>query len=295
MKISGSKKKLLIFGLLLFAVITTTGCTAPTNSDGSVKLIEVTTTFKETMQSENWFNALLVWPCAQILNKLIPTTGVVGALIVLTVLVNAILLVFTLKSQIATQQMQLLQPEMDRLQRKYEGKTDDASKMKMANEMQALYKKYNVNPFSTMLTMFIQFPVIIAMYQAVQRSALLKQGTFLGYNLDVTPLAGIKNLQFIYLVIFLIMLGCQFLSTQLPQILAKKKAKEDAEKHHRKPQESAMSSQQKMMQIYMLAMIGVFGLMWPTAMSVYWAVNSVVTILKTLLVQKIINKNAKEA
>lgn len=295
MKISGSKKKLLIFGLLLFAVITTTGCTAPTNSDGSVKLIEVTTTFKETMQSENWFNALLVWPCAQMLNKLIPTTGVVGALIVLTVLVNAILLVFTLKSQIATQQMQLLQPEMDRLQRKYEGKTDDASKMKMANEMQALYKKYNVNPFSTMLTMFIQFPVIIAMYQAVQRSALLKQGTFLGYNLDVTPLNGIKNLQFIYLVIFLIMLGCQFLSTQLPQILAKKKAKEDAEKHHRKPQESAMSSQQKMMQIYMLAMIGVFGLMWPTAMSVYWAVNSVVTILKTLLVQKIINKNAKEA
>ncbi len=295
MKISGSKRKLLIFGLLLFAVITTTGCTAPTNSDGSVKLIEVTTTFKETMDSENWFNALLVWPCAQILNKLIPTTGVVGALIVLTVLVNAILLVFTLKSQIATQQMQLLQPEMDRLQRKYEGRTDDASKMKMANEMQALYKKYNVNPFSTMLTMFIQFPVIIAMYQAVQRSALLKQGTFLGYNLDVTPLTGIKNLQFIYLVIFLIMLGCQFLSTQLPQMLAKKKAKEDAEKHHRKPQESAMNSQQKMMQIYMLAMIGVFGLMWPTAMSVYWAVNSVVTILKTLLVQKIINKNAKEA
>ncbi len=295
MKISGSKKKLLIFGLLLFAVITTTGCTAPTNSDGSVKLIEVTTTFKETMSSENWFNALLVWPCAQILNKLIPTTGVVGALIVLTVLVNAILLVFTLKSQIATQQMQLLQPEMDRLQRKYEGRTDDASKMKMANEMQALYKKYNVNPFSTMLTMFIQFPVIIAMYQAVQRSALLKQGTFLGYNLDVTPLNGIKNLQFIYLVIFLIMLGCQFLSTSLPQMLAKKKAKEDAEKHHRKPQESAMSSQQKMMQIYMLAMIGVFGLMWPTAMSIYWAVNSVVTIVKTLLVQKIINKNAKEA
>ena len=35
MKNSGSKKKMLIFGLLLFAVITTTGCTAPTNGDGS--------------------------------------------------------------------------------------------------------------------------------------------------------------------------------------------------------------------------------------------------------------------
>ncbi len=290
MKISGSTKKMLALSLLLLVVVSTTGCAAPTNSDGSVKLIETTTTFQETMSSENWFNALLVWPCAQILNKLIPTTGVVGALIILTVLVNAILLVFTLKSQIATQQMQLLQPEMDRLQRKYEGRTDDASKMKQANEMQALYKKYNVNPFSTILVTFLQFPVIIAMYQSVQRSALLKKGTFLGYNLDVTPLNGIKNLQFIYLVIFLIMLGCQFLSTQLPTMIAKKKAKEEAEKHHRKPQESAMSSQQKMMQIYMLAMIGVFGLMWPTAMSIYWAVNSVVTILKTLLVQKIISK-----
>ena len=268
MKNSGSKKKMLIFGLLLFAVITTTGCTAPTNGDGTIKLIDVTTTFKETMSSENWFNALLVWPCAQMLNKLIPTTGVVGALIILTVLVNAILLVFTLKSQIATQQMQLLQPEMDRLERKYEGRTDEASKLKQANEMQALYKKYNVNPFATILTMFIQFPVIIAMYQAVQRSALLKTGTFLGNNLDVTPLAGIKNFNFFYLIVFVIMLGCQFMSTYLPQLLAKKKAQEEAEKHHRKPQDTTMSSQQKMMQIYMIAMIGVFGLMWPTAMSI---------------------------
>ena len=295
MKNSGSKKKMLIFGLLLFAVITTTGCTAPTNGDGTIKLIDVTTTFKETMSSENWFNALFVWPCAQMLNKLIPTTGVVGALIVLTVLINAILLVFTLKSQIATQQMQLLQPEMDRLQRKYEGRTDEASKLKQANEMQALYKKYNVNPFSTILTMFIQFPVIIAMYQAVQRSALLKTGTFLGNNLDITPLAGIKNFNFFYLIVFVIMLGCQFMVTYLPQLLAKKKAQEEAEKHHRKPQDTAMSSQQKMMQIYMIAMIGVFGLMWPTAMSIYWAVNSLVTIVKTLLVQKIINKKSQEA
>ena len=85
------------------------------------------------------------------------------------------------------------------------------------------------------------------------------------------------------------------MSTYLPQLLTKKKAQEEAEKHHRKPQDTAMSSQQKMMQIYMIAMIGVFGLMWPTAMSIYWAVNSLVTIVKTLLVQKIINKKSQEA
>lgn len=296
MKIKGSTKKILTLSLLVFAVVMTTGCSVPQNSDGTVKLIEVTTTFKETMDSENWFNALLVWPMAQALNKMIPSTGVIGALILLTVIVNAILFIFTVKSQIATQQMQLLQPELQRLQRKYEGRTDDASRMKQANEMNALYKKYNVNPFSTIIATFIQFPIIIAMYQAVQRSYLLKNTTVLGLNLNTTPLNGIKGGQWLYLVIFAIMGVCQYFSTSLPQILAKKRAKEEAEKHHRKPQDTSMDSQQKMMQYYMLAMILVFGLMWPTAMSIYWAINSLVNIAKTLLVQKIINdRQAKEA
>ena len=50
------------------------------------------------------------------------------------------------------------------------------------------------------------------------------------------------------------------------------------------------------MQIYMLVMILVFGLMWPAAMSVYWTIYSLVTIVKTLIVQKIVDdRQAKEA
>ena len=47
---------------------------------------------------------------------------------------------------------------------------------------------------------------------------------------------------------------------------------------------------QKMMQYYMIFMIAAFGLMWPAAMSLYWAINSLVNIVKTLLVQKMIDK-----
>lgn len=43
------------------------------------------------------------------------------------------------------------------------------------------------------------------------------------------------------------------------------------------------------MQIYMMGMIMVFGLMWPAAMSLYWAINSIVNIVKTMIVQKIID------
>ena len=73
--------------------------------------------------------------------------------------------------------MQLIQPEINKIQRKYEGKDDDASKMRQAQELQNLYKKYGINPFGTILITFIQFPIIIAMYQAVQRSYAVTTGS----------------------------------------------------------------------------------------------------------------------
>lgn len=283
-------KKVLLLVALVIISISLTGCGIPQNEDGSYKLIELTTTFKETMEQENWFNAILVWPMAQALNYLTPKIGVLGSIALLTVLVNLILLAVTLKAQIGQQQMQLMQPQLEKIQRKYEGRTDDASRMKQANEMNALYKKYNVNPFSMILITFLQFPIIIAMYQAVQRSAVLKSSTFLGLNLNSTPLEGIRNGQFLYILIFAVMGICQFASMYLPQYLAKKREEAEAEKHHRKPKDTQQSKQQKYMQYYFMGMILIFGLMWPTTMSIYWAINSLVTIAKTLLVQNIIER-----
>ncbi|MCH4206883.1 MAG: membrane protein insertase YidC [Solobacterium sp.] len=298
MKLSASTKKILaLSAVAVVAAVVLTGCSAPTvtNADGttSIKVIDLSTTFNETMSSENWFNAIFVWPLAQVLNFLEPKIGVVGAIAILTICVNLILMLATLKSTIASQQMQLLQPELDHIQRKYEGREDDASKMKQANEMQALYKKYNVNPFSMLLVTFLQFPIIIAMYQAVERASAIKYGTFLGLSLETTPWNGMKSGQWLYLLIFAVMGVCQFFSMMTPQILAKKKAAAEAEKHHRKP-EAPKGGQQKIMQYYMMAMILVFGLMWPTAMSIYWSIYSLVTIVKTLLVQKIIDNKQKE-
>ncbi len=280
-------KKILMMSALIIFAVSAAGCRVATDETGAIKLITADTTFNEVMSEESWFAAILVWPMAQALNKLTPVIGVAGAIAVLTLVVNGILMIFTLKSTIATQQMQLLQPELDRIQKKYEGRTDDASKMKQANEMQALYKKYDVNPFSMILITFLQFPIIISIYQAVQRAEAVKTGTFCGLNLEITPLAGIKEGIYGYILLFIVMGVTQYLSMQLPQYLAKKKAEEDAAKHHRKPVETA-NSQNKMMQSYMLIMILVFGLMLPAAMSIYWIIYSVVNILKTLLTQKII-------
>ena len=293
MKPNPKMRRILLLGCVVFAAVLLTGCAIPTDPE-THEIIQITptTTFSQIMSTESWFSAILVWPMAQFLNLLTPYIGVAGAIALLTIIVNGILMIFTLKSTIATQQMQLLQPEMEKIQRKYEGKDDDASKMKQAQEMQALYKKYNVNPFSMILITFLQFPIIISVYQAVQRATAVKTGTFFGLPLDQTIMNGLRNGQWGYLGIFIVMGVCQYFSMQLPQMLAKKKAEEEAAKHHRKP-EVAQNQQSKMMQYYMLVMILVFGLMWPAAMSVYWAIYSIVTIVKTLLVQKIID-NRKE-
>lgn len=282
-----SKEKKLLLVLTGLIALNTAGCKVPTNPDGTIKLISLSTGFKELMGTENWFSAIFVWPMAQFLNKFGPTLGVALAIALLTLLVNAILLSFTMKSTMATQQMQLLQPEMERIQRKYEGRDDEASKMRMAAEMQALYKKYNVNPFSMILVQFIQFPIIIAMYQAVQRSEFVKHATLWGLSLEISPWQGITaNHQYLYLAIFAIMALAQYFSMTLPQKFAEKRAKEEAERHHRRNEPTKNSNQQKMMQWYMLAMILVFGMMWPTAMSIYWIFFSLVNILKTYIIQK---------
>ena len=130
MKIPANVKKLVVLLLALTLISTATGCRMPMNEDGTIKLIELATTFKETMDTESWFAALIVWPMAQFLNRVTPVIGVGGAILLLTVLVNGVLMIFTMKSQVAQQQMQLIQPELDKINRKYEGKTDDASRMR---------------------------------------------------------------------------------------------------------------------------------------------------------------------
>lgn len=308
MKLTSRTKKLLLLSAVVLVVVFLTGCRVPMDENNHVIYIaneavpgsEFTfrTSFSDVIANENWFNALFVYPLAWLINKLSPIISVGGAIAVVTITVNGLLAALTIKSSIATQQMQLLQPEMDRIQRKYEGRDDEASKMRMAQETQALYKKYDINPLSTILVTFLQFPIIMAMYMAVHRSWAVQSGTFLGMNLQTTPLNGMKLLLqgdmggLPYLFLFIFMGACQFLAMKLPQMIQKKKAEEEAAKHHRKPVEP--STQNQVMQYYMVGMILVFGLMWPSAMSLYWAINSLVTIGKTLIVQKIIdNKNAK--
>ena len=298
MKFTPRTKKLLALMAIVTIVVTATGCTAPKDANGHIILISESTTFGEIFQTENWFNALFVWPLSWVLNKLAPVITVGGAIAVVTAIVNGLLAVFTLKSQMGMQRMQMLQPELNKIQRKYEGRDDQASKMRMAQEQQQLMNKYNVNPGSMMLVQFIQLPIIMAMFMAIQRAEAVVNGTFLGMNLQVKPseafgllfkgdLSGLP-----YIILFLLMAVTQVILVLLPMYFQKKKAAAEAEKHHRKPEPT--NNQNVMMQMYMIVMVLAFGLMWQSGMSLFWFIRNIVDIIKTIIVQNIMENNSKK-
>ena len=298
MKFTPRTKKLLALMAIVTIVVTATGCTAPKDANGHIILISKSTTFGEIFQTENWFNALFVWPLSWVLNKLAPVITVGGAIAVVTAVVNGLLAVFTLKSQMGMQRMQMLQPELNKIQRKYEGRDDQASKMRMAQEQQQLMKKYDVNPGSMMLVQFIQLPIIMAMFMAIQRAEAVVNGTFLGMNLQVKPseafgllfkgdLSGLP-----YIILFLLMAITQVVLVLLPMYFQKKKAAAEAEKHHRKPEPT--NNQNMMMQMYMIVMVLAFGLMWQSGMSLFWFIRNIVDIIKTIIVQNIMENNSQK-
>ena len=282
-------KKLIMLLIVVAALFLITGCKAPTDEAGKIIMITPDTTFKEIFANESWFSALFVFPLSKAINLLAPKIGVAASIAVVTILVNGITLALTMKSNVQTQKIQMLQPEMDKINKKYEGKTDEASTMRKAQEIQALYTKHDINPFGTILVMFVQFPIIFAMFQAVQRTQAVTTGTFMGLSLEQSPWNGIKAGQYLYIVIFIVMLITQMASMFLPQFLAKQKAKKEAEERFKKPQE--VNNPNQNMMYYMLIPILILSVTWPAAMTIYWTINSIVNIAKTLIVQFVISKS----
>ena len=186
-------KKMWIALTLLFAL---TACTRVVDSEGIIipeKIITLSTQIGDILADESWFSAFFVFPISQAINFIAKYTGVILSIIIVTILIKLLTLSFTIKSTVASQKMQMINPELKKVQDKYAGKTDNESKMRMGQEMNAIYAKHQINPFGAILVMFIQFPVIIAMYQAVQRADAGVNGSVMGNSLQISPMASISK------------------------------------------------------------------------------------------------------
>ncbi len=103
---------------------------------------------------------------------LITPVAALGISIILFTLVARILLTpLQLSSQRTSRGMSKIQPEMQKIQNKYKGKKDQQSQLAQSQEMQALYKKYKINPFAGCLPLLIQLPLIMALFNVLREPA----------------------------------------------------------------------------------------------------------------------------
>jgi membrane protein insertase, yidC/oxa1 family len=92
----------------------------------------------------------------------------IGLAIILFTLVTRILLFPTsLKQQKSSRMMQIMQPEIRAVQEKYKNKTDNASMMAQQTEMRAIYEKYGTSMTAGCLPLFLQMPIIFALYRII--------------------------------------------------------------------------------------------------------------------------------
>ncbi|MGI6633301.1 MAG: YidC/Oxa1 family membrane protein insertase [Bacillota bacterium] len=106
-------------------------------------------------------------------------TGNYGlAVMGLTVAVRLVMLPFTIMQARSTQALNVMKPEMDKINKKYK---DDPERLNM--ELMELYRKHKVNPASSCIMIAIQFPILMAMIQALGFNEALKGASFLGLKL----------------------------------------------------------------------------------------------------------------
>jgi len=86
------------------------------------------------------------------------------SIIFLTLAARVLTFPLTFKSQKSMQAMQKLQPEMERIKKKYENQKDPDSQKKMGQEINKLYSENGANPISGCVPIFIQFPIFMALF-----------------------------------------------------------------------------------------------------------------------------------
>ena len=87
------------------------------------------------------------------------------AIILFTIIIYMALLPLTYKQQKFSMLTRKMQPEMQAIQKKYKGKTDQASMQAMQEETSALYDKYGISPMGSCVQLLIQMPILFALYR----------------------------------------------------------------------------------------------------------------------------------
>lgn len=121
-----------------------------------------------------WFSRYVILPTFNFLGRFINSFGII--ILIMTLLLKLVVSPLTIKSYMSSAKMQVLKPEMDKLNEKY---PDQKDAMKKQQAMMDLYRKAGINPMGGCLPMLLQFPILWAMFRFFPACIDLRQQSFL--------------------------------------------------------------------------------------------------------------------
>lgn len=217
-------------------------------------------------KSEGFWNANVVWPLVSVIKYFADLLGTYAlGIIAVTIIIRLVILPLTIKQVRSSKKMQEMQPKLKELQKKYASK-DAVTQQKYQQEMMALMKTSGVNPMAGCLPMVIQMPILIGFYHAISRmnaTPAFDLGSFLIFpladpSITLAVLAGL--IQFVVLLTG-----------------------------------PAMDNpQMKVMMYIMPVMIIGFGIALPAALSLYWVVGNIISVIQNLVIYKPWNRKKTE-
>ena len=122
----------------------------------------------------SWFSRLVIIPCFDLLGRFIHNYGLV--ILLMTILIKFLISPLTIKSYKSSAKMQVIKPEIDKLNAKYPNEKDA---MKKQQAMMELYQKAGISPMGGCLPMLLQMPILFAMFRFFPASIELRQQKFL--------------------------------------------------------------------------------------------------------------------
>lgn len=305
--------KISLIAVLLVVVLALTSCRSgkwPTT---------IYTTWKNEFNFSSFFQGLFGWPVAILSYPIAWLMHLIGSacgnkyfwgILFTTLIVRTLAWPIYAKQNSSTVKMQLIQPEMEKIQNKYRGRQDPESQRRMQAETMAVYKKYKMNPFGCMFTMILQFPIFMGMYEAVRRINLYATTTLDdGVTTIVQPgkfvLSNTKVFNYFELnssfssgaiqdKIFVVVLALAFSAiTIFSQHLAQKKPsymKQTGTQRRAPSQAQDTAKQMKMMNYFMVVMFFIFALQ-NTALALYWLIGGIYQLLQSFIGRRLNEKH----
>ncbi|WP_425362859.1 membrane protein insertase YidC [Candidatus Tisiphia endosymbiont of Hybos culiciformis] len=198
------------------------------------------------------------------------------SILIVTVIIKLLMFTLANKSYRSMKRMKNIQPEVERIRALY---ADD--KMRLNQEVMALYKREKVNPLAGCLPVIVQIPVFFSIYKVLYVTIEMRQAPFFGWIKDLSAPDPTSIFNLFGLLPFacpsFLMIGVWPIFMAMTMFLQQRMSPE--------PADPIQAQVMKFMPLVFLVMFSSF----PAGLLIYWSWNNILSIIQQYYINKLDN------